>query len=264
MIATDLVSYCSWDLLPKNYGARAILDDCPALHQNIRTDSVIEWLRSAIDQALAAGVTRRHIHHLVAIAPPPTVRGTDPGSSWPDDPSQVIYDEVPRGLLTLADAAEKYGVRTNTLTVAIFRGNLPGAGRLRGRGYGGTQHLVAEEALRRYLGLEPEISDVAQDRDEDQDAPLQPAPGDPSIHEEVEPRPAPDDLAIHEELPEGWVTLLEGARRYDVPVTRMRNWVRTGKLTRMGYLRGKGPQGGLLLLLESELAALVAQQQLNH
>ena len=44
----------------------------------------------------------------------------------------------------------------------------------------------------------------------------------------------------------------------------MRNWVRTGKLTRMGYLRGKGPQGGLLLLLESELAALVAQQQLNH
>ena len=240
------------------------MDDCPDIDQDHRTDSVIEWLRSAIDQALAAGVTRRHIHHLVAIAPPPKVRGTDPGSSWPDDPSQLIYDEVPRGLVTLADAAEKYGVRTNTLTVAIFRGNLPRAGRLRGRGYGGTQHLVAEDALRRYLGLESEISDVAQERDEDQDAQSQLAPDDPSFHWEAEPRPAPDDLAIHAELPEGWITLLEGARRYDVPVTRVRNWVRTGKLTRMGYLRGKGPQGGLLLLSESELAALVEQERPNR
>lgn len=166
--------------------------------------------------------------------------------------------------MTLAEAEAKYGVRTNTLTVAIFRGNLPRAGRLRGRGYGGTQHLVAEEALRRYLGLEPDISGAAQDRDEAKAAQIQAAPDDPSVHEEPEPQPAPDDLAIHEELPEGWITLLEGARRYGVPVQRMRNWVRTGKLTRMGYLRGKGPQGGLLLLLESELMTLAEQAQPNR
>ena len=58
-----------------------------------------EWLRSAINQALASGITRREIFTMVATAP-----------------------------------AARYGVRRNTLEVALFRGNIPRAGRIKGHG----------------------------------------------------------------------------------------------------------------------------------
>ena len=86
-----------------------------------------EWLRSAINQALASGITRREIFTMVATAPPPA-------RPWPDDPNRIIYDEVPEGPLTLTDAAARYGVRRNTLEVALFRGNIPRAGRIKGHG----------------------------------------------------------------------------------------------------------------------------------
>lgn len=200
-----------------------------------------EWLQAAINQALAAGVTRKQMHLMIATAPPPKVRAASPENDWSDDPMQIMYDEVPDGLLTLADAAAKYQVRHNTLAVALFRGNLPRAGRIRGRGYGAMQHLVSEVALRRYLGLDPEMPEAAEDQSEEQEA---------------QPHPAADDLVLHDELPEDCITLTEGARRYSIPVRRMRNLVRRCRLTKMGYLRGKGPQGGALLLLEAEVAAL--------
>ena len=109
-----------------------------------------EWLRSAINHALASGITRREIFTMVATAPPP------PPRPWPDDTDRIIYDEVPEGLLTLTDAAIKYGVRRNTLAVAVHRGVIPRAGRITGYGQGGSRHLVSEAALRRYLGLDPE------------------------------------------------------------------------------------------------------------
>ena len=87
---------------------------------------------------------------MVATAPPP------PPRPWPDDPDRIIYNEVPEGLLTLTDAAAKYGVRRNTLAVALHRGVIPRAGRIPGYGQGGLRHLVPEAALRRYLGLDPE------------------------------------------------------------------------------------------------------------
>ena len=49
-------------------------------------------------------------------------------------PNRIIYDEMPEGLLTLTDAAARYGVRRNTLEVALFRGNIPRAGRIKGHG----------------------------------------------------------------------------------------------------------------------------------
>ena len=203
--------------------------------------SATEWLQAAISQALTAGVTRKQMHLMVATAPPPKVRAASPENDWSDDPLQIMYDEVPDGLLTLAEAAAKYQVRHNTLTVAIFRGNLPRAGRIRGRGYGAMQHLVSEVALRRYLGLDPEMPEAAEDQSEKQEA---------------QPHPAANDLVLHDELPEGCITLIEGAHRYGIPILRMRNLVRRYRLTKMGYLRGRGPQGGALLLLEAEVAAL--------
>ena len=95
------------------------------------TTSAAEWLRSAINHALAMGVTRREIFSMVATAPPPPPQfdPTDSNAPWPDYPDSIVYDEVPAGLITLADAAAKYGVRHNTLSVALFRGLIPRAGR---------------------------------------------------------------------------------------------------------------------------------------
>ena len=65
----------------------------------------------------------RDIFTMVATAPPPSILADD-DEAWPSRPDAIVYDEVPSGLLTLADAATKYGVRHNTLEVALFRGNI--------------------------------------------------------------------------------------------------------------------------------------------
>ena len=209
------------------------------------SDSAAEWLRSAINNALAMGVTRREIFTMVATAPPPP-----PGpylaerkSPWTDDPANVVYDEAPAGLLTLAEGAKKYEVRYNTLSVALFRGMIPKAGRIRGHGHSGLRHLVSEAALRRYLGLPPE--EVA---------------GGSDAEPEAQPRLATTDRAIYDELPDGLITLPEAARKYGesgVTSRQLHRWVDRERLTHMGYLRGPTPQGGYVLLVEAELAALL-------
>ena len=86
-----------------------------------------EGLRSAIDHALAAGIPRAEIFNLVAAAPPPSATP----DTWPHRPGEIEYDAAPAGMTTLADAAIKFGVRHNTLSVAVYRGMLPVAGRPR-------------------------------------------------------------------------------------------------------------------------------------
>ena len=214
--------------------------------ENSITDSAAEWLRSAINNALAMGLTRREIFTMVATAPPPP-----PGpylaerqSPWTDDPANVVYDEAPAGLLTLAEGAKKYGVRYNTLSVALFRGTLPKAGRIRGYGHSGLKHLVSEAALRRYLGLPPE--EIADG---------------PDAEPEAQPQLATTDRPIYDELPDGLITLPEAARKYGesgATSRRLHRWVGRERLTHMGYLRGATPQGGYVLLVEAELEALMA------
>ena len=84
--------------------------------------STVEWLRSAINHALARGVTRSAIYTMVATAPPPRPYAADANAAWPTDPDRIVYDEVPAGLITLPDAAAKYGVKPGRLNVAVFRG----------------------------------------------------------------------------------------------------------------------------------------------
>ena len=198
----------------------------------------VEWLRTAIDQALAGGITRSAIYTMVATAPPPRPYAADANAAWPADPDRIFYDEVPAGLITLTDAAAKYQVKRGRLNVAVFRGMIPRAGRLRGRGQRGGKHLVPENALRRYLGLDPE-----------------PRPDDAGPA--AQPRVSVDDLPFYNELPEGMIPLPHAARKYGLPADRLRWWVRAKRLARMGYLRGGSPQGGYVLLVEAELVALL-------
>ena len=181
------------------------------------------------------GVTRGEMFTMVATAPPPPpyrhASPLDGSDVWPADADNIIYDEVPDGLITVADAVAKYKVRHNTLNVALFRGVLPKAGRLRGRRPGKMDVLIPEVALRLYLGLDP----------------VAPEGEDPAN---------PHKLPSYDRLPEAMITLTDAAGRFDVTLRQLRNWVRTERLTRMGYLRGKTRRGDLLLL-EAEVRALV-------
>ena len=98
-------------------------------------DSAVEWLRTAIDQALARGVTRSAIHTMVATAPPPRWSyAEDANADWPTDPNRIFYNEAPAGLITLPDAAAKYGIKPGRLNVAVFRGMIPQRRSLAGAG----------------------------------------------------------------------------------------------------------------------------------
>ena len=202
--------------------------------------STVEWLRSAINHALARGVTRSAIYTMVATAPPPRPYAADANSAWPADPDRIVYDEVPAGLITLPDAAAKYGVKPGRLNVAVFRGMIPRAGRLRGPGQRGGKHLVPENALRRYLGLDPDAK-----------------PDD--ARPTAQPRASDNDLPLYNELPEGMITLPDAARKYGASADRIRWWIKAERIARMGYLRGGSPQGGYVLLVEAELAALLGE-----
>ena len=110
-----------------------------------------EQLRSAIAEALAAGISHVEIYAMVAATPTP-LRGLRGGN--------IVYDRPPAGLISVPAAARKYGVRGNTLSVAIHRGLLVSLGQIKGRGGGGFNHLVSEVELRRYLNLPPEADDT--------------------------------------------------------------------------------------------------------
>ena len=206
--------------------------------------SAVGWLRNAINHALAVGITRREIFAMVATAPPPRLypRDNSDDDVWPTDLDRIVYDEVPTGLITLPDAAAKYGVKRGTLNVALFRGKIPRAGRIRGRGHSRGQHVISENALRRYLGLEPDTT-------VDDQAPP------------AEPRASDNDLPIYDKLPEGMITVNDGARQYGVPSKRIHSWLQRERLTRMGYLRGRSPQGGQVVVVAAELVALVESQR---
>lgn len=200
-----------------------------------------EELRSAIDHALAAGITRAEIFAMAAKAPPPSaVRET-----WPEQPGEIKYDEVPAGMITLPDAASKYGVRHNTLNVAVYRGMLPIAGRVtrrhgNGKAGGITLTVVAEAALRHYLGLPPD-PEAAPD-------------GDAAST----PRNQTAKLPLYDELPDGLITVSDAARTYDVPSRRLHWLASNAKLARMGYLRADSRRGrSALLLSEAEVAELI-------
>ena len=111
------------------------------------TSDTAARLRSAIAEALAAGISRQEIFAMVSTVP------LQPHSRQGD---ALLYDETPAGLISLPDAARKYKLRNNTLNVAMHRGLLTSAGYIKGRGGGGYRHLVSEAALRHYLKLPPE------------------------------------------------------------------------------------------------------------
>ena len=99
---------------------------------------------------------------------------------------------------------------------------------------------MPENALRRYLGLDPDA---------------RPDDARPT----AQPKASDNDLPLYNELPEGMITLPDAARKYGASAGRIRWWIEAERIARMGYLRGGSPQGGYVLLVEAELAALLGE-----
>ncbi len=57
---------------------------------------------------------------------------------------------------------------------------------------------------------------------------------------------------VYRELPPGLITLPEAARKFDIPSSRIRSWVDSGKIQTFGRLLGMAPGGGFLVVMEAE------------
>ena len=110
-------------------------------------------LRSAIEDALAAGVvTRDEILDMVPTIDPQPANGHEtavPATSADDLP---IYTELPEGLIDLPTAARKYGCHLQRFYMWVHRGHLTCRGRLRAPSRGGGYIVVSEEELKTRIG----------------------------------------------------------------------------------------------------------------
>ena len=76
-----------------------------------------------------------------------TREGTeDVESAVPDYPREdIIYDEVPEGMIDLPSAVRKYGINRGTLRRWVLSGHLRRAGRVKGAAPGGGFVLLWED-----------------------------------------------------------------------------------------------------------------------
>ena len=65
--------------------------------------------------------------------------------------------------------------------------------------------------------------------------------------------PGPD--TVYTELPPGLIELPNAARTYGIPRRTIQTWLRKGKLSRQGRLRGPARGGGYILISEDQLIA---------
>lgn len=69
----------------------------------------------------------------------------------PECRSDVVYDELPEGLIDLPTASLRYGIKRHTITMWLQRGRLQARGRLKGPAPGGGYVLIAEAELMAYM-----------------------------------------------------------------------------------------------------------------
>jgi len=67
------------------------------------------------------------------------------------EPSEIIYDELPEGLLDVRTAAQKYGVLAANISMWMNRGRIPCLGRLRAPAVGGGFKVTSEAAIESYM-----------------------------------------------------------------------------------------------------------------
>ncbi len=130
-----------------------------------------------------------------------------------------------RNLISLRDAAEKYGLVLGTLQTWVKRGHLLIKGRERFHAPGGGKILVDEQNVAQ-LSEKP------------------PKTWRPRKLEKVE-------------TPRGLITLREAAKLFSIPSTRLHEWIRRGHLRVRGRERFHAPGGGKILVDRSDVADVI-------
>ena len=69
----------------------------------------------------------------------------------------MVFTELPPGLITIDDAALKYGQKVSTLHTRVERGHLTKKGRLRSPARGGGKVVIDEEELKILLANPPRV-----------------------------------------------------------------------------------------------------------
>ena len=100
-------------------------------------------LRKAMAEARDAGMEKADVISMVIdVYNAPQVNDAEPAPA-----AEVIYAELPEGLIDLPSAAAKYQLPISTLRNWVRRGNIKAKGRLRAPAYGGGYVVVDEVAI---------------------------------------------------------------------------------------------------------------------
>ena len=110
------------------------------------------YLRTAVETALASGVSENEILSMVATVAADAEQPELPGF---EDEGLPLYTELPPGLIDLATAAKRYSRSPSLLRMWVYRGHLEERGRLRGPGQNGGAIVVCEQDLLERINAPP-------------------------------------------------------------------------------------------------------------
>lgn len=103
-----------------------------AFERRISKDVIVSLVSQRFDSLTDAEATRQ----------------LEPEAALPGD---VVYDELPEGLIDLPSAQERYGISRWSVYRAVEKGHINFCGRLRASARGGGYLLVDEAALVNYM-----------------------------------------------------------------------------------------------------------------
>ena len=106
----------------------------------------------AIERALRSGATREEILSMLELKVTENeVAYQDTLPAFPDDDPDMVYTELPPGLIDLPTASKRYGIKGPTLSSWVRKGRIKLRGRLRGPTIRGGYLVVSEEELEAYM-----------------------------------------------------------------------------------------------------------------
>ena len=142
---------------------------------------------------------------------------------------RMYVAELPEGLITIDDAANKFGLNRETVRTWLQRGYVRERGRLRASARGGGKIVLDVSEFQEFLKIPRKTG---------------------------RPRKVPTDQVEERmyvgEVPEGLITIDDAANKFGLNRKTIYSWLWKGLLRERGRLRAPGKGGGKILLDEAE------------
>ena len=120
-------------------------------HQKAPYSPTLASLASAINEALASGVSPSEIMEMVATGSNNSAEQPQLVDSSSDAQDCPIYAELPEGLIDLPSASKLHGVNLNTMMNWIRKNQVQVVGRLKAPARGGGYLVVSEDELLNHM-----------------------------------------------------------------------------------------------------------------